>query len=158
MFKPLEIPAHTLDTKEILIELNSSEEGLTETEASLRKEHLGPNQLEEGRRKTVVVMFFEQFKSIMVIILLIAAAISGFMRELTDTFIILVVVLINAVLGVVQESKAEKALAALKKMAAPYVKVKRNGAIGEVPTADLVPGDMVILEAGDFFAADMRVN
>ncbi|MCL6590033.1 MAG: calcium-translocating P-type ATPase, PMCA-type [Firmicutes bacterium] len=146
-----------MDIKDILLALDTGEEGLPEAEAGLRKEQFGSNQLEEGQRKTVVAMFFEQFKSIMVIILLIAAAISGFMGELTDAIIILAVVMINAVLGVVQESKAEKALAALKKMAAPYVKTKRNGQVQEVRTEDLVPGDIVILEAGDFVPADLRL-
>jgi len=93
----------------------------------------------------------------MVIILLIAAAISGIVHEITDSVIILLVVVINAVLGVAQESKAEKALAALKKMAAPYAKVKRDGNIQDVPTAELVPGDIVILEAGDYVPADLRL-
>lgn len=157
MPQPFEIPAHTLDAGEILTSLNTGQDGLTGREAAERKEKYGRNELAEGHHKTLLEMFWEQFKNIMVIILLIAAAISGFMHEITDTVIILFVVIINAVLGVVQESKAEKALAALKKMAAPYAKVKRDGVVQDLPTADLVPGDIVILEAGDYVPADLRL-
>jgi Ca2+-transporting ATPase len=157
MPQPLEVPAHTLDTGKILNSLNTSQEGLSGKEAIRRKEIYGRNELVEGHQKTLLEMFWEQFKNIMVIILLIAAVISGFMHELTDTVVILFVVIINAVLGVVQESKAEKALAALKKMAAPYAKVKRDRVIQNLPTIDLVPGDIVILEAGDYVPADMRL-
>lgn len=157
MPQPLEVPVHTLDTGKVLTSFNTGQDGLNDREAVQRKEMYGRNELEEGHQKTLLEMFLEQFKDLMVIILLIAAAISGFMNELTDTVIILVVVIINAILGVVQESKAEKALAALKKMSAPYAKVKRNGIIQDLPTADLVPGDIVILEAGDYVPADMRL-
>lgn len=157
MSQLLEIPAHTLDTGEILSRLNTDQDGLTAKEAAIRKEIYGRNELTEGHHKTILEMFLEQFKNIMVIILLIAAAISGFMHEITDSIIIMFVVIINAVLGVIQESKAEKALAALKSMAAPYAKVKRDRVVQDLPTADLVPGDIVILEAGDFVPADLRL-
>jgi Ca2+-transporting ATPase len=157
MPKALEVPAHILDTGKVMTSLNTGHDGLTSTEAVQRKEMYGCNELAEGHQKTLLEMFLEQFKDLMVIILLIAAVISGFMHELTDTIIILFVIIINAVLGVAQESKAEKALAALKKMAAPYAKVKRDGVIQDLPTADLVPGDIVLLEAGDYVPADMRL-
>lgn len=151
------ISFHTEDDQRVLELLNSSHGGITEEEAQKRLQIYGRNELEEGKKKSLFGMFIEQFKNIMVIILLIAAAISGFMHELTDTMIILVVVIINAVLGVVQESKAEKALAALKKMSSPFVKVKRNGEVKQIKTEMLVPGDIVFLEAGDILPADMRL-
>ncbi len=157
MIKQLEITAHTQDVPTVLEHLNSTPKGLSDKEAVLRTEIFGRNELDEGKRKTIFGMFMEQFKNIMIIILLIAAVISGFMHELTDTFIILAVIIINAILGVIQENKAEKALAALKKMAAPHVKVKRDGVVRQIRTEELVPGDIVLLEAGDFVPADMRL-
>ncbi len=158
LHRPLnEILFHTRTEQEALEYLNSQNEGITGEEAANRIQIYGKNELEEVKRKTPFGMFLEQFKNVMVIILLIAAAISGFMHELTDTVIILVVVVINAVLGVMQESKAEKALAALKKMSSPHVKVKRNGTVEQINTEDVVPGDVVLLEAGDYVPADMRL-
>ncbi|TCL62191.1 Ca2+-transporting ATPase [Hydrogenispora ethanolica] len=148
---------HTMEPSEVLKALETKSSGLSENEVLRRRAVYGQNELDEGKRKTVWSMFLEQFKDLMVIILLVAAAISGFMKELTDTFIILIVVLINAILGVVQESKAEKALAALKKMSSPYVKVKRNDETYQIRTEELVPGDVVLLEAGDFVPADLRL-
>ncbi len=148
---------YTFDEKTALENLNSSSEGITDEEAVKRIGIYGKNELIEGKKKTILEMFLDQFKNIMVIILLIAAVISGITRELTDSFIILAVVIINAVLGVAQENKAEKALAALKKMSSPYAKVKRNGEIKQIKWEDLVPGDIVLLEAGDYVPADMRL-
>lgn len=102
-------------------------------------------------------MFLGEFKNVMIIVLLMAAAISGLLKEITDAIIILAVVIINAVLGVVQENKAEKALEALKKMSSPYSKVKRNSDVVLLKTEEIVPGDIVLLEAGDFVPADMRL-
>ncbi len=148
---------HTFDEKTTLENLNSSSEGITEEDAVKRIGIYGKNELIEGKKKTVLEMFLEQFKNVMVIVLLIAAVISGLTHELTDSFIILAVVIINAVLGVVQENKAEKALSALKKMSSPYAKIKRNGDIKQIKSEDLVPGDIVLLEAGDYVPADMRL-
>ncbi len=148
---------HTFDEKTALENLNSGSEGITEAEAAERVGIYGKNELTEGRKKTVLGMFLEQFKNVMVIILLIAAVISGLTHELTDSFIILAVVIINAVLGVVQENKAEKALAALKKMSSPYAKVKRDDEVRQIESENLVPGDIVLLEAGDYVPADMRL-
>lgn len=148
---------HTKSEQEVLEYLQSGSDGITDEEAVNRSHIYGKNELDEGKSKTIFGMLLEQFKNVMVIILLVAAVISGFMHELTDTFIILVVVLINAVLGVMQESKAEKALAALRKMSSPHVKVKRNGEVKQVDTGELVPGDIVLLEAGDYVPADMRL-
>ncbi len=155
--QPGDIPFHTRTEQEALEYLNSGYEGVSDDEAVKRTQVYGKNELEEGKKKTLLGMFLEQFKNVMVIILLIAAAISGFMSELTDTIIILLVVIINAVLGVMQESKAEKALAALKKMSSPHVKVKRAGVVKQINTEAVVPGDIVLLEAGDYVPADMRL-
>lgn len=148
---------HTLDGENTLERLNSCLEGITEEEAAKRINIYGKNELIEGKKKTILQMFLEQFKNVMVIILLIAAVISGLTHELTDSFIILAVVIINAVLGVVQENKAEKALSALKKMSSPYAKVKRNCKVAQIKSEELVPGDIVLLEAGDYVPADMRL-
>ena len=148
---------HTMPVEKTLHYLNTDLHGLTEEEAIKRRTLYGSNILEKAKHKTLLVMFLEQFKNVMVIILLLAAAISGFLKEITDTAIILAVVIINAVLGVIQESKAERALEALKKMSAPYSKVKRNGSLTMLKTEEIVPGDIVYLEAGDFIPADMRL-
>jgi len=148
---------HTLSVEDTLNKLETDKNGLDDEKVAQRRKIHGINELQEGKKKTILGMFVEQFKSVMVIILIIAAAISGFLGELTDTVIILAVVLLNAVLGVVQESKAEKALEALKNMSKPFSKVKRNGEIKSIKSADIVPGDIVLIEAGDIVPADMRL-
>ena len=157
MSNSLNRQAYLQEIPEVLNQFNSNLNGLSNEEAAVRIKKYGPNQLEEGNPKTLLGMLAEQFKSIMIVVLLIAALISGLMHEYTDAIIILAVIIINAILGVIQESKAEKALADLKKMAAPHGKVKRDGAILQVLTTDLVPGDIVYLEAGDFVPADLRL-
>lgn len=152
-----EVPFYRMSEQETLEYLNSGDDGITDEEALKRSQIYGKNELAEGKRKTLFDMLLEQFKNVMVIILLIAAVISGFMNELTDTVIILMVVVINAVLGVMQESKAEKALAALKKMSSPHVKVKRGGAVKQANTEEVMLGDIILLEAGDYVPADMRL-
>lgn len=151
---------HTMDIQAVINEMNSGFDGLSDEEAKKRLEQYGRNEIEEGKKRTLFAMFLDQFKNLMIIILLAAAAISLIAtkgEEITDTIIILAVVLINAVMGVVQESKAEKALDALKKMSSPFVKVKRGGSAKEIRTEELVPGDIVLLEAGDIVPADMRL-
>jgi P-type Ca2+ transporter type 2C len=148
---------HTLPAAEVLSRMEGRPQGLSDAEAAERLERFGKNELQEGQQKTLVGMFLHQFKDVMIIILLIAAAIAGLMGEVTDTAIIAAVVLINAVLGVAQESKAERALAALKKMSAPFAKVRRQGNVSLLKTEDIVPGDIVLVEAGDYIPADMRL-
>jgi len=150
-------PYHTLTVDETYEALNTNPAGLDEKDTRGRISVYGPNELKEEKGRSLFAKFLDQFKDIMIIILLIAAGISGFMGEITDTVIILAVVLINAVLGVMQESKAEKALAALKKMSAPFAKVKRNGDVKHIKASEIVPGDIVILEAGDYVPADLRL-
>ncbi len=143
--------------------------GLSADEVKLRQEKFGKNRLAEKKKKTLLARFAEQFADVMIIILLIAAAISlgvaiyegvthGFdLIEMIEPFLILAIVIINAVMGVVQESKAEKALDALKNMSAPHARVVRDGVEKIIASADLVPGDLIKLEAGDFVPADARL-
>lgn len=138
-------------------ELNVQNSGLSQEEAKKRLEQNGPNALIEKQRKTILQMFLAQLKDTMIYILFAAAAISFALDEATDAIIILLVVLINAVIGVVQESKAEAALEALKNLSSPTAMVRRNGKIMEIPAAELVAGDIVILEAGRIIPADLRL-
>ena len=148
---------------DILASLKSSETaGLTQEEATKRLEEYGYNQLVSKRKKTFLQMFIAQFKSFMIIILFIAAIISGVIgvydgEGLLDTFVILGILLINALIGAIQERKAESSLEALKNMAAPITKVVRDGSVLEIHTKDLVPGDIVILETGAIIPADVRL-
>jgi Ca2+-transporting ATPase len=148
---------HILTVPEALSQLDTAPEGLIEAEVINRLHKFGKNELQEGKKKTLIGMFLLQFKDLMIIILIIAAVIAGFLGEVTDTAIIMLVVLINAVLGVAQESKAEKALAALRKMSSPSAKVKRNGEVKVVKSEDIVPGDIILVEAGDYIPADVRL-
>ncbi len=138
--------------------------GLSTDEVLKRQQNYGKNQLNQKKSKTVLQRFFEQFKDVMIIILLIAAAISfvvacveGNPKEFFEPLLILLIVVINALMGVIQESKAEKALEALKNMSAPHSRVLRDGEERVVDSADLVPGDIIHLEAGDFVPADARL-
>ncbi|MCU0462845.1 MAG: HAD-IC family P-type ATPase, partial [Bacteroidales bacterium] len=148
---------------DILASLKSSAtSGLTREEATRRLEEYGYNLLTTKRKKTFFQMFLAQFKSFMIIVLLIAAIISGVVgvyegEGLLDTFVILGILLVNALIGAIQERKAESSLEALKNLAAPITKVQRDGAISEIHTKDLVPGDIVILETGAIIPADLRL-
>ncbi len=144
-------------SEDTLLKLNVQNNGLTQEEAKKRLEENGPNALVEKQRKTVLQMFLAQLKDTMIYILFAAAAISVFLNEVTDAVIILIVVLINAVIGVVQESKAEAALEALKNLSSPTAMVRRSGKVMEIPASDLVIGDIVILEAGRIIPADLRL-
>ena len=149
---------------EVLGELSSDEEsGLTAAEASSRLSQYGPNELEKEEKTPLWKRFFEQMADPMVIMLIVAAAISAITgtiqgeSEWADVIIIMAVVIINSVLGVVQEAKSEQALEALQQMSAAQSKVIRDGKLTHLPSADLVPGDIVLLEAGDSVPADCRV-
>ncbi len=131
--------------------------GLSQEEAKRRLLENGPNTLIEKRGKTKLQMFLAQLKDTLIYILFAAAAISIALNEITDAVIILMVVLVNAVIGMVQESKAEAALDALKNLSSPYAMVRREGRIMEIPASDLVKGDVVILEAGRIIPADLRL-
>ncbi len=150
---------HTLEKEAVEKELSTSlSRGLDDKEAVKRLERYGYNEIEQKKRKTILQMYIDQFKDFMIIILIIAAVISGFLGELIDAVVILMIVILNAVLGVVQENKAEESLAALKRMSAPSAKVLRNGRYDVIPARMLVPGDVVILETGDLVPADIRIT
>ncbi len=151
------------NAEEVLNQVSSSENGLTEAEAQKRLEENGKNRLEAAKGKSIFRRFIEQLADPMIIILLAAAAVSGVLAamepegEFVDVIIILAVVIINAVLGVYQESKAEKAIEALQEMSAATSKVIRDGKVQIVHSEDLVVGDVILLEAGDAVPADARI-
>ena len=144
-------------------ELDTKLEGLSDSEVQKRLAEYGANELDEGKKKSMLQKFFEQFKDLMILVLLVAAAVSAMVpnaeghREWVDAIIILAVVIINAVMGVIQEAKAEQAIEALREMSTPNANVLRNGHSVTVSSAELVPGDIVLLEAGDVVPADMRL-
>ena len=148
---------HTLPAEEVFQTVDSSSSGLTSSTAKTRLEEYGPNQLTSGEKKTLLSIFLSQFADMMIWVLLGAALISGLLGEWVDASIILAVVVLNAILGTVQESRAEAALEALKKMAAPAANVVRDGIPQTVPASELVVGDIVLLEAGDSVPADLRL-
>jgi len=131
--------------------------GLNEGEVTKRREEFGENALKKKKSQSLLIKFINQFKNFMVIILLIAALISGFLGELKDSIIIAIVVVLNAILGLVQENKAEKSLEALKNMTTPLAKVIRNGNMIQIKSPEIVHGDIVILESGDYVPADGRI-
>ena len=150
---------------ETVNELKTNEEsGLTTEEVNTRKEKYGLNELATKKKKSTFVKFLEQFKDFMIIVLIISAVISGIvgvkqegLSGMTDTIIILVVIIANAIIGVLQENKAEKSLEALQKLSSHVAKVMRNGKLLTIPSRELVPGDVVILETGDYVPADLRI-
>ncbi len=155
---------HTLTERDALRETGGDAKGLSRAEAVKRLEQNGPNKLTEGKKKTLIGIFFAQFQDLMIWVLIAAAAVSAFAPllsgkslELADAAIIMVVVILNAVLGTIQESRAEAALDALKEMAAPNAKAYRDGHLVKIPSAELVVGDVVALEAGDSVPADLRL-
>ena len=150
-------PFFTQDKTTVFEHVQSSEKGLTSAEAEKRIAENGPNQLDEGKSKSLLMKFIEQFKDFMIIVLLAAAVVSGIFGDITDSIIILVVVILNAVLGVFQEAKAEEAINALKEMSSPEANVKRDGTVVSLKSDQLVVGDVVLLEAGNIVPADLRL-
>ena len=155
---------HGKSAQEALEELKTGEDGLSEEEAKARLAKYGENKLAEKKKKSMALRFFEQFKDVMIIILIIAAIISfvvacveGDPMEFIEPALILLIVILNAVLGLVQENKAEKALDALKNMSAPHARVIRGGKEHIISASEVVPGDIIKLEAGDFVPADARL-
>lgn len=137
--------------------VKSQKKGLSLEEAEKRLNENGKNILAEEKKDSLFKKFLLQFKDLMIIILLVAAAVSGALGEIADTIIILAIVILNAVIGVVQEAKAEKSLEALKKMALPHTTVRRDGKVQTIEIENLVVGDVVILNTGDYVPADMRL-
>jgi Ca2+-transporting ATPase len=132
--------------------------GLSSAAAEKRLETHGANELQEKQGRGPLAIFVDQFKGLIIWVLIGAALVSGFLKEWVDALAILTIVLLNAVLGLVQEYRAEKSLAALKKLSAPSYKVIRDGAVRVVPSRELVPGDLIEVEAGDYIPADSRVR
>src|SRR6266496_800284 len=148
---------HALEAKEVLEHLDVAGNGLTSEEAKKRLEQYGPNQLKEAERPTFLQMLWEQLNNFVVILLIVASLISAVLGDYVEAGAIMAIVVLNSVLGIVQERRAEEALAALKKLAAPDAQVMRDGHRISIPSFELVPGDLVFLEAGNFIPADIRL-
>ena len=152
-----------LSYEKVVKKLNSNiDKGLTTEEVEDKREEFGVNELEQHKKKSIFVKFLEQFKDFMIIVLIISAIISGVVgvmegEGIKDTIIIMVVIVVNAIIGVMQENKAEKSLEALQKLSSHVAKVMRDGELVVIPSRELVPGDIVILETGDYVPADLRL-
>ncbi|NCB62494.1 MAG: ATPase, partial [Clostridia bacterium] len=147
----------TRTAEETLKVLDAQSAGLTSAQAAERLEKYGKNALAEGKKKPLAVIFFEQFKDLLVAILIAAALISMVSGNTESTLVIFAVLILNAILGTVQHVKAEKSLESLKAMSSPSAKVLRDGNRVEIPSPQVVPGDVVLLEAGDMVVADGRI-
>ncbi len=159
----MEKEVYNLSVEETYLKFKTSEDGLSDRVAQERLKHDGLNKLKEGKKQTFLGRIVEQLKNVMIIILIIAATISLVVAKLenesiTESLVIFAVVLLNTVLGALQEANAEKAIEALSKMSVPYIKVRRNGKILNIKTEELVVGDVVLVEAGDYVPADMRIT
>ena len=150
-------PYYRQTAQQALSSQQSSANGLTSQEVAQRAQQYGPNKLSEGEKKSVLRVFLEQFKDLLVLILIVAACISAASGNMESTIVIFAVLILNAVLGTVQYLKAEKSLESLKAMSSPTAKVLRDGKRLEIPSAEVVPGDIVLLEAGDMVVADGRI-
>src|SRR4030042_2072575 len=149
---------HNLAVEDTLKELDASRSGLSEEKAKERLQQYGPNELTEKGKRSAVMVFLRQFASPLIYILLVAALIEFIvMHKPTDAAVILTVLMVNSIVGFIQESRAERAMEALKRLAVPYAKVLREGAITEISASHLVPGDIIILEAGDKIPVDARL-
>ncbi|MGQ9534931.1 MAG: calcium-translocating P-type ATPase, PMCA-type [bacterium] len=148
---------HTLSIDATFEALKTRVQGLNSEEVRQRLEEFGSNEIKEAKKRTLFEIFIDQFKDFMILILITAAIISGIVGEPIDTIAIVVIVIVNGIIGFIQEYRAEKAIEALKKMAQANVNVKRNGEIHSIPVSELVPGDIVLLEAGNIVPADMRL-
>jgi P-type Ca2+ transporter type 2C len=149
---------HLVDTADVFEQLQTSKLGLSPNQAAERLAQYGKNELTEKKKKAPILLFLQQFTDVMVLILLIAALISFAVGDLKDAAVILIIVLLNAIIGFVQEYRAEKAMEALKKMAVSHATVRRGGQTKQIAATDLVPGDLVLLEAGMSVPADIRLT
>ena len=148
---------HSLPASDCLNLLSTSEDGLTIEQVEERREKVGLNQLVEGQQVSLLTIFLNQFRDFMIIVLLAATLISGLLGEYMDAITIVAIIILNGILGFIQEVKAERSLAALKELTAPMARVRRAGKIETIPAKDLVPGDIVLLEGGDKVPADGRI-
>lgn len=154
----VQVTWHSLSREAVLDKLQAPlEKGLSSKEAQSRKEKYGPNELQEGKKRTFWNMVFDQLNNFVILMLVAAAVISAILGEIVDASAIVAIVVLNTIMGVAQESRAEAALDALKKMAAPEAQVLRDGRRVSIPARELVPGDIVFLEAGNFVPADLRL-
>ena len=149
---------HQKEINQVIEELGTSLNGLSQTEAQKRLEEYGPNELQEKEKKSPFIMFLDQFKDFLIIVLICAAVIAGVVGKPIDALAIIAIVILNAIIGFIQEYKAEEAMAALKKMAAPKSTVLRDGVPSNILASEIVPGDIVLLEAGQIVPADMRLE
>lgn len=149
---------HQKEISQVIEELGTSLNGLSQTEAQKRLEEYGPNELQEKEKKSPFIMFLDQFKDFLIIVLICAAVIAGVVGKPIDALAIIAIVILNAIIGFIQEYKAEEAMAALKKMAAPKSTVLRDGVPSNILASEIVPGDIVLLEAGQIVPADMRLE
>ena len=152
-----EIKWHLLSVEEVMKNLGTSESGLSEQEAKQRLSKFGPNELKERKKVNPAKIFLRQFKSFLIAILLVAAILSLFLKEFLDASVILAILVMNAFLGFIQEYRAEKAMEALKKIVVQKVRVIREGKMTEIPSKELVPGDIIVLEEGEGIPADARI-
>ena len=148
---------YQMSYNDVMKQCNSQITGLSNEEVSKQRETYGSNQLEESKSISPAIIFLSQFKDFLVIILMVAAAVSAIMGKLESTLVIIAVLFLNALLGTVQHLKAEQSLKSLKALSAPSSKVLRDGCLVEIPSAEVVVGDILIVEAGDFIAADARL-
>ena len=148
---------YQMTPSEVKLAVNGSEAPLTQEEVYAHQEQYGPNELAEGKKKSIAQIFLEQYKDFLVIILILAAIVSGVLGDFESAAVILIVITLNAILGTVQTVKAEQSLDSLKKMSAPEAKVLRNGQFIKIPSSEITVGDLVSLEAGDFVPADGRI-
>ncbi|SEK98827.1 cation-translocating P-type ATPase [Parapedobacter koreensis] len=150
-------PWYQQTTEQVLEHLDSSPDGLNKADITARQERYGPNKIEGGKQKSKLAIFVAQFKDVMIAILAIAAAISFFVGEHTDAYVIIGIILGNAIIGYIQESRAEASIQKLQQMAAQHTMAVRNGTPTEIEASQLVPGDVVLLDAGDIVPADGRL-
>jgi Ca2+-transporting ATPase len=155
--KPARRPAHTRTAAEVMRDHGVESRGLSRAEAAARNGIYGPNILPEGEERTPLQMLLAQVSDFMILVLLAAAVISGLVGEPVDSIIIVVIVALNATLGFLQERRASKAMAALRQLSAPSARVRRDGVVETISATDLVPGDIVLLEAGNVVPADLRL-
>ena len=151
------IESWKVDSNELMKKMNVTEKGLSDEQVLQIREKVGENLLEEAKKKSVLQVFLSQFCDLLVIILIIAAVISAFSENPESTIVIIAVLIMNSILGTVQHIKAEKSLESLKQLSSPSAKIMRNGIKIQIPSKEVVPGDILVLEAGDLIVADGRI-